>query len=105
MAQRSTTAPPQPEQHCALAYPDGADAGSATCGTFSAPTYMAALQTRVLGRVLLTAAATPSTQTVVQEGVARLPDGLVFVADRQLGGKGALELGAGPAVGRLRPRA
>jgi hypothetical protein len=43
----------------------------------------------VLGRVLFTAAVTASTQVVVQENVARLPDGLVFVADKQLGGKGA----------------
>lgn len=42
----------------------------------------------MLGRVLFTAAVTASTQVVVQENVARLPDGLVFVADKQLGGKG-----------------
>ncbi|EFN52509.1 hypothetical protein CHLNCDRAFT_26827 [Chlorella variabilis] len=79
-----------PEQHCTLAYPSPA-AGS-SCqpagGTFAAQRYMAALDTRLLGRLLLTAAATASTQVVVQENVAKLPDGLVFVADKQYGGKG-----------------
>lgn len=86
----------QPEQHCRLAFPspDG-DAGIGThCGSFSVQRFIAALQSRVLGRVLLTAAATPSTQVVVQENVARLPNGLVFVADKQYGGKGVRQ-GAG----------
>lgn len=102
VAQRATTE--EPEQHCALTYPadissDAAsiDCGTAWCGTFSVPRYLAALDSKVLGRVLLTAAATASTQTVVQENVAKLPDGLVFVADKQLGGKGAiLEVGLWP---------
>jgi biotin--protein ligase len=58
------------------------------CGSWDPRLYFDALGTAALGRVLLTAAALPSTQTLVQDNVARLPDGLVVVADRQLGGKG-----------------
>ncbi|KAL4422552.1 hypothetical protein ABPG75_008749 [Micractinium tetrahymenae] len=82
------------ELHCRLIYPDpdapGASHGSGRpCGsTFDAQRFLGALQTRVLGRVLLTAGATASTQVVVQENVAKLPDGLLFVADKQFVGKG-----------------
>lgn len=84
-----------PELHCRLVCPEpgapGANRNStdSPCGSgFDAQRYLGALQTRVLGRVLLTAGATSSTQVVVQENVARLPDGLLFVADKQYGGKG-----------------
>ena len=93
------------EQHCSLHYPaasdddgqppvDGHPAGGCdtACGAFSPQQYLGSLSTSVLGRVLLTAAATASTQVVVQENVAKLPDGLVFVADKQFGGKGGQRL-------------
>ncbi|PRW20579.1 biotin-- ligase 2-like [Chlorella sorokiniana] len=85
----------QPDLHCTLLFPDGtaqlqqgAAGSSSACGTFRPDEFLQALETRVLGRVLLTADTTPSTQVLVQENVTCLPDGLVFVADRQLGGKG-----------------
>lgn len=99
VAQRGST--DVPEQHCSLSFPPdlgtggSGDSGSpvvsacTACGTFDARQYMAALNTQVLGRLLLTAATTASTQVVVQENVAKLPDGLVFLTDKQLGGKGA----------------
>ena len=106
-----------PEQHCTLAYPSPAAGSSCqpaggACGTFAAQRYMAALDTRLLGRLLLTAAATASTQVVVQENVAKLPDGLVFVADKQYGGKGegwcacrSTEMAAPAAAGLAAPAA
>lgn len=97
VAQRA--AADQPEQHCSLAFPPEAGAAAhacgGACGAFDAASFHAALTTRVLGRVLLTAAATASTQVVVQENSARLPDGLVFVADKQMGGKGEPSAGCG----------
>lgn len=57
-------------------------------GAFDPPRYFDALDTACLGRTLLAAGATASTQAVVQDNVVRLPDGVLFVADRQLGGKG-----------------
>jgi hypothetical protein len=99
VAQRGST--DVPEQHCSLSFTSdlgtggSGDSGSPAvtacteCGTFDARQYMAALNTQVLGRLLLTAATTASTQVVVQENVAKLPDGLVFLTDKQLGGKGA----------------
>lgn len=115
MCQRGTA--DQPEQHCTLLFADDtgdelsssmaaarldpAAAGAppeasapaemdyaAACGRFAVRQYMAALDSTTLGRVLLTAAGTASTQVVVQENVKHLPDGLVFVADKQYGGKG-----------------
>ncbi|KAL4424720.1 hypothetical protein ABPG77_000063 [Micractinium sp. CCAP 211/92] len=84
-----------PELHCRLVFPEPgapeADHGSGgnPCGSaFDAQRYLGALRTRVLGRVLLTAGATSSTQVIIQENVAKLPDGLLFVADKQFGGKG-----------------
>jgi len=80
----------QPEQHCTLLFPAAQAAGgsSSNCGTFGVQHYMSALDTRVLGRVLLTAGSTTSTQVLVQENAARLPNGLTFIADKQYGGKG-----------------
>lgn len=74
VAQRGTAG--QPDLHCTLLFP-GADAasspqhgtagtGATTCGTFRPDEFLSALQTRVLGRVLLTADTTPSTQVLVQ---------------------------------------
>lgn len=87
MAQRPTA--DQAQQHLSLAFPAAGAPPAPAAGAFDASCYMAALDSRVLGRMLLTAAATTSTQVVVQENVGRLPDGLVFVADKQYGGKGA----------------
>ena len=83
-AEAAAEAPPEAAAAPAAA---GVDC-SAACGSFAVPQYMAALTTASLGRVLLTAAGTASTQVVVQENVKQLPDGLVFVADKQYGGKG-----------------
>lgn len=96
MAQRGTA--DQPPQHCALAFP-GAGDPAAACGTFDAARFHGALRTRELGHVLLTAAATASTQVAVQETAARLPSGLLFVADKQLGGKGGQAAAAAAASG------
>ncbi len=70
-------------QHCTLAAP-----GAEPCGTFDCEAYFGSLETSSLGRVLFTAGAIASTQTVVQENSRSLPDGLLVVADRQIGGKG-----------------
>lgn len=59
-----------------------------TCGSFDVQRYFSALETATLGRVLFSAGTTPSTQTIIQINVAKLPDGVLFVADRQMGGKG-----------------
>lgn len=57
--------------------------------TFSAPTFHQHLGTAVLGHTLLTAAQLHSTQTLLQDNRALLPDGVVCVADVQTTGKGA----------------
>lgn len=74
-----------------------AAAAPAACGAFSPAQYYGSLggATAALGRVLLTAESTLSTQALVQDNIARLPDGLLFVADRQLGGKGEGARGRG----------
>jgi hypothetical protein len=51
--------------------------------------YFGALRTRALGAVLLAAGELPSTQTLLQDNAALVPDGTVAVADRQVSGKGA----------------
>lgn len=61
---------------------------TAVCGAFDASQYYSALETSSLGRILFTAATTASTQAVVQDNIANLPDGVVFIADKQIGGKG-----------------
>ena len=58
--------------------------------TFSPTLYFDSLKTRTLGRVLLTTGRTTSTQSLLQDSLRSLPDGVVFVADRQTVGKGAL---------------
>jgi biotin--protein ligase len=58
------------------------------CGSFAPQTYFSTLETTVLGRTLFTAATTASTQTVIQDNISKLPNGVLFVADKQIGGKG-----------------
>ena len=58
------------------------------CGDFNAAEYYLVLESASLGRILFTAATTASTQAVIQENAVHLPDGIVFVADKQIGGKG-----------------
>ena len=84
--------------HPAQAPPAPGD-GDDACGAFSPAQYYGSLgsATAALGRVLLTAGSTLSTQALVQENIAHLPDGLVFVADRQVGGKGE-RAGAGSSI-------
>jgi biotin--protein ligase len=55
---------------------------------FKAASYYTFLNTTRLGRLLLTTNSTASTQSFLQQNVANLPDGVVFVADQQSGGKG-----------------
>ncbi|KAK9835207.1 hypothetical protein WJX81_005751 [Elliptochloris bilobata] len=64
-----------------------AAAGKAGPG-LDADAYFGALQTRALGGVLLAAAELPSTQTLLQDNAALVPDGAVAVANRQVAGKG-----------------
>jgi len=64
------------------------DPSSSMCGSLDVSHFFSLLKTSTLGHVLFTAAATPSTQSIIQENVAKLPDGVVFVADCQTGGKG-----------------
>ena len=59
-----------------------------SAGSFEAPFFFSQLRTNVLGNMLLTAATSPSTQDVFQSEVSRLPAGAVFVADRQVKGRG-----------------
>jgi biotin---protein ligase len=58
------------------------------CGSFDPSKYFSSLETSILGRTLFTAAATASTQAIIQENISKLPNGVLFVADKQLGGKG-----------------
>ena len=86
----------EPALHCTLHFGESSGmledslviSGGAACGTFAPHQLLGGLQTAALGRLLFTAASTASTQTVVQDNVRGLPDGLVFVADKQHGGKG-----------------
>lgn len=73
VAQRGTAG--QTDLHCELLFPGadgvatqqhGAAGSGGTCGTFRPEEFLSALSTRVLGRVLLTADSTPSTQVLVQ---------------------------------------
>jgi hypothetical protein len=72
----------------ALHYTVAGGACNPPCGSFSPERFFSLLHTETLGRVLLTAGEVQSTQAVVQAGLTKLPDGIVFVADRQMGGKG-----------------
>ena len=84
-------------QHLHLSF-NGDASEPSTSSAFDATAYFAELgdggvensasTSSPLGRMLLTAAAVSSTQEVVQENAVLLPDGLVFVADRQASGKG-----------------
>jgi biotin---protein ligase len=58
------------------------------CGTFSPPLFFSTLTTQTLGKVLLTTASLPSTQTLIQENQGAIPTGTVCVADKQCAGKG-----------------
>jgi biotin--protein ligase len=58
------------------------------CGVFSPPVYFSTLETSILGRTLFTAATTASTQAIIQDNISKLPNGVLFVADKQIGGKG-----------------
>lgn len=57
------------------------------------------LRTARLGRMLLTSRRTSSTQSVLQDTLRGVPDGLVFVADRQISGKGKFPPGGGGGGG------
>lgn len=59
-----------------------------TLDTFEAGTFFGALNTASLGHVLLSSRRTTSTQVLLQDSLRSLPDGVVFVADRQSIGKG-----------------
>lgn len=104
VAQRGTAG--QPDLHCALFFPgaDGAApqqhgvAGSGgICGTFLPEEFLSALGTRVLGRVLLTADSTPSTQVLAQASAGMLSQ----IDAKDLLGRGM----DGPAACSCRARA
>lgn len=67
----------------------GAAPAGARAPGFDAGAYFGALRTRALGGVLLAARELPSTQTLLQDNAALMPDGAVAVAERQVAGKGA----------------
>lgn len=71
-----------------LSFCDVTDETRSKGSDFNAASYYSFLNTRCLGRLLLTATTTASTQSFLQQNVANLPDGVVFVADQQSGGKG-----------------
>ena len=108
VAQRGTGG--QPDLPCTLLFPaadgapqkqQGAAASPDASGSFSAQRFAAALDTRVLGRVLLSAASAPSTQVLVQVGEGLLQP-LVWVhcqsAAWRRHGKQVWEPGCGTAV-------
>ncbi|KAG7671606.1 putative Biotin--protein ligase 1, chloroplastic [Nannochloris sp. 'desiccata'] len=64
------------------------DSRNITCGSFVPPRYFSTLETSTLGRTLFTAATAASTQAVIQDNISKLPNGVLFVADKQLVGKG-----------------
>ncbi|GAB4815272.1 hypothetical protein N2152v2_002318 [Parachlorella kessleri] len=85
---------PEETEYCELQYvgvphvrPDDDD-GSRSNSSFDVSAYLQHLHTAVLGRLVLAAEAIASTQTVIQDNVATLPDGALCVADKQIGGKG-----------------
>lgn len=63
---------------------------SSSVSSFDHASYFSLLQTRQggLGRVLVTASDTLSTQASLQQRAGKVPHGTLFVADRQTGGKG-----------------
>ena len=56
--------------------------------SFDAATYFGALRTRAAGRILLAAEEVASTQTIIQENTAAVPDGTLCTAARQVSGRG-----------------
>ncbi|KAK9803441.1 hypothetical protein WJX73_001014 [Symbiochloris irregularis] len=56
--------------------------------SFNSDVYFEHLHSRGLGRLLLSAAVLPSTQTLLHQNSKKLPDGIVCVADQQAAGKG-----------------
>eukprot|EP00889_Picochlorum_renovo_P005432 jgi/Picre1/32462/NNA_007808.t1 len=58
--------------------------------SFDHASYFSLLKTRQagLGRVLVTASDTLSTQASLQQRAGKVPHGTLFVSDRQTGGKG-----------------
>lgn len=71
-----------------LSFCDTADEEAPVRSDFNARSYFSFVNTRHLGRTLFTASTTPSTQSFLQQNVTKLPNGVVFVADQQSGGKG-----------------
>lgn len=59
---------------------------------FNAETYFSALRTRTAGQVLLAAEEVGSTQTIIQDNTAAIPDGTLCTAARQVSGRGASAL-------------
>ena len=57
--------------------------------SFDAEAYFAALRTRTAGQILLAAEEVGSTQTIIQDNTAAIPDGTLCTATRQVSGKGA----------------
>lgn len=55
---------------------------------FSPEKYLSALHTRQMGQTLLATACIPSTQTLLHQKFAQLPDGTICIADTQTSGKG-----------------
>lgn len=58
------------------------------CGSFDPSSYFKLLRTQAMGRTLLSSEETVSTQTALQRNAGNLPAGILFVSDRQVGGKG-----------------
>ena len=92
-----TSVDSDPPSTCTLTFHSTSDTstindtnGSQTqvCGSFAPAKYFSTIDTSILGRTLFTAAATPSTQAIIQNNISKLPNGVLFVADKQFGGKG-----------------
>lgn len=92
-------------RYCTLHYVGATEGGSSATagagqahplGAFDVPRYFTSLEAAVLGRIVLAAEAIISTQTIIQDNVAALPDGTLCVADRQVGGKGGCNMRSFP---------
>ncbi len=94
----SKGASPEETQHCTLHF---AQAGQPESSRFDVARYYGSLDTTVLGRLVLAADAITSTQTIIQDNVAALPDGTLCIADKQIGGKGGAGEGWAQEVGAL----
>jgi len=64
------------------------DRPNSLCGLFAPSRYFSTLETSTLGRTLFTAATAASTQAIIQDNISKLPNGVLFVADKQINGKG-----------------